>query len=524
MIDSTAYSGVSAHAASMQSDGKLLLGGGCVDAAQKTHFCVARYLHNGQLDSTSGTNGHVVTTMGGGVGVVQGLTVQNDEKIVAAGLCGAFPYVSCMARYDPRGALDSSFADNGILISPQSSGNTWFNDVRVLPSGHIVVAGACPLLTQIAGTSELCLTRYLSDGTLDVAYGNAGVAKLAIGMVSIAAAMAIQRDGKAVVITSCEGTQLSRSAFCVVRFGSDGVPDPSFGDNGVARTLVGSSPSSSLQAPAALVLMQDGRIVVGGHCAPANALSFCSIRHFADGTLDTSFGVSGLVVTPIGLSGGVKSLALQVDGKLLAVGDCFVTTTQIDFCAARYLSDGTLDAAFGVGGIVSTPIGGGTDRGEKLLLQTDGTYVVAGYCAAGGSQRFCLARFQGGPYAVQACTLNSDGNLMVDPATDALLTTRYLLGYRGDALTTGAVGASPTRTNAEIETYLGTLMQAGKLDVDGDGQSLAMTDGLLLVRAMLGLSGTALTNGATNAAHPNVRDAQQILTWIEATHGVACLP
>ena len=51
-----------------------------------------------------------------------------------------------------------------------------------------------------------------------------------------------------------------------------------------------------------------------------------------------------------------------------------------------------------------------------------------------------------------------------------------------------------------------------------------MTDGLLMLRAMLGLTGTALTQGATNAAHPNVRNAQQILTWIENTHGVACLP
>jgi hypothetical protein len=41
---------------------------------------------------------------------------------------------------------------------------------------------------------------------------------------------------------------------------------------------------------------------------------------------------------------------------------------------------------------------------------------------------------------------------------------------------------------------------------------------------MLGLSGDALIAGARNASHPNVRDAKQILTWIEATHGVACLP
>lgn len=54
-----------------------------------------------------------------------------------------------------------------------------------------------------------------------------------------------------------------------------------------------------------------------------------------------------------------------------------------------------------------------------------------------------------------------------------------------------------------------------------------MTDGLLMLRAMLGLSGDALTTGAMgkpSAAHPTLRSAQQILQWIETTHGVACLP
>jgi hypothetical protein len=54
-----------------------------------------------------------------------------------------------------------------------------------------------------------------------------------------------------------------------------------------------------------------------------------------------------------------------------------------------------------------------------------------------------------------------------------------------------------------------------------------MTDGLLILRATLGLSGDALTVGAMgkpSAAYPTLRNAQQILQWIETTHGVACLP
>lgn len=126
-----------------------------------------------------------------------------------------------------------------------------------------------------------------------------------------------------------------------------------------------------------------------------------------------------------------------------------------------------------------------------------------------------IIRLKGGLYAPLTCALNADTNKVVESATDAFLITRYLLGYRGDTLTTGALGPNLTRTGQALEAYLVTL----NLDADGDGQALAMTDGLLMLRAVLGLTGTALTQGATNTAHPNVRNAQQILTWIENTHG-----
>jgi len=161
---------------------------------------------------------------------------------------------------------------------------------------------------------------------------------------------------------------------------------------------------------------------------------------------------------------------------------------------------------------------------RRLAIQSDGKILVAGHCDAPGGSRFCAVRLEGDPLPAAACSLNSDGNRLTGPASDGALIVRYLLGARGQGLTGGAMGANAGRTSTEIETYLADLLAQGKLDADGDGQTLAMTDGLLILRAMLGLSGDALTAGAVNAAHPNVRNAQQILTWVESTHGVACLP
>ena len=78
--------------------------------------------------------------------------------------------------------------------------------------------------------------------------------------------------------------------------------------------------------------------------------------------------------------------------------------------------------------------------------------------------------------------------------TDGVMIMRYLFGMRGSALTAGALGAGATRNAAQIETHLAGVISL--LDVDGDGQTLASTDGLMIVRRLLGLSGEALTSGA----------------------------
>jgi hypothetical protein len=55
--------------------------------------------------------------------------------------------------------------------------------------------------------------------------------------------------------------------------------------------------------------------------------------------------------------------------------------------------------------------------------------------------------------------LDVDDNRVSDALTDGLLVARYLFGFRGELLTTGAVGNGCKRCTAEqIETYLDTLV------------------------------------------------------------------
>jgi hypothetical protein len=91
--------------------------------------------------------------------------------------------------------------------------------------------------------------------------------------------------------------------------------------------------------------------------------------------------------------------------------------------------------------------------------------------------------------------LDVDGNLQTQALSDGLLVLRYLFGLRGPALVSGAVGPACQRcTAAEIEEYLQSILAL--LDIDGNGQRGALTDGLLLLRYLFGLRGIALVSGA----------------------------
>ena len=76
-----------------------------------------------------------------------------------------------------------------------------------------------------------------------------------------------------------------------------------------------------------------------------------------------------------------------------------------------------------------------------------------------------------------------------------MLLIRYLFGFSGDSLTSGAVSDSASRDSSEA--IAGYLTDAdSELDVDGDGESKPLTDGLLLIRYLFGFSGDSLISGA----------------------------
>jgi hypothetical protein len=91
-----------------------------------------------------------------------------------------------------------------------------------------------------------------------------------------------------------------------------------------------------------------------------------------------------------------------------------------------------------------------------------------------------------------------DGNGVADALTDGILVVRLLFGVTGPALSAGAVAADATRSTPEaIADYFDTVRDPF-FDIDLDGSASALTDGILLVRRLFGVSGPSLTEGAVS--------------------------
>jgi uncharacterized delta-60 repeat protein/uncharacterized repeat protein (TIGR01451 family) len=210
-------------------------------------------------------------------------------------------------------------------------------------------------------------------GPLDPSFGGDGTVTTTIGTSDAEAqAIDIQSDGKIVVAGySRDGSNLD---FTLARYRPDGSLDPGFGTNGVVTTSIGSDAQAY-----GVVLRPDGEVLVAGYSRDGSNYDFALAQYDAFGNLDGTFGTGGIVTTPIGSSGDyAHAIALQQDGKVVVAGDSYIDG-HYHFALARYTDTGALDASFGISGVVTTSIGGGSSHAYAIALQQGGKIVVAGY-------------------------------------------------------------------------------------------------------------------------------------------------
>ena len=368
------YAGARSGALVLQPDGALVTGG-TAPSGSFGHFAVARFTAGGVLDTGFGSAGVVAEDFGGVDGVVNGLIVQPDGMIVAAGATLAFPHFSfALARYDGTGALDPTFGSGGTVTTHFGTCSDQANALVLQPDGKLVAAGYTSSGPSIIGTcaADLALVRYDVDGSLDATFGSGGIVTTDLGTdADEARALVLQPDGKLVVAAST--FVAGREVFALVRYADDGALDASFGVGGIVTTDFVGPP----RAAHALVLQPDGKLVVAGERRAPQTNDIAIARYDSDGTIDASFGTGGVAAT--NLEGDFETglaVVRQADGKLVVAGQRSDGTVA-DFVLVRFDANGVLDADFAGGGSL-TDFGGGPDAALALAAQPDGKLVASG--------------------------------------------------------------------------------------------------------------------------------------------------
>jgi uncharacterized delta-60 repeat protein len=387
----------SVHALVAQNDGKIIAAG-----SDGPEFALARYNKDGTLDLSFGREGTIRTdffSAGGGFEVANSVAIQPDGKIIAAGYAnggGTINFDFALARYNPDGSLDKGFGNGGKLTTEFQSFNSTeaAYALAIQSDGKIIVAGTCssPLsvLNPVFG-----IARYNTDGSLDMAFGNGGKTTVTLvehsDFVEVVHALAIQSDGKIIV------TGFVSNDFGMARLNSDGNLDMSFGVGGKVRTDIGNRTDDALS----IAVQPDGHILLAGRSIQGVSTEALALaRYDADGTLDNGFGIEGRVIadffpTGLGLFGdGLNCVIFQSDGKIIAAGRSAVVPMS-DFGICRYNQDGTLDSSFGSAGKVVTDFGTSRFGGSRAVIyaiaqQPDGKIMAAG---EDGSGDFALARY-----------------------------------------------------------------------------------------------------------------------------------
>jgi uncharacterized delta-60 repeat protein len=212
------------------------------------------------------------------------------------------------------------------------------------------------------------------------------------GMGGLARAVAVQPDGKVIAAggVTTNGNP-DDTDLAIARFNADGSLDRTFGGTGMVI-------DPRMDVATAVVLRPGGKVFVSGvqvNSGAPNPSDLAMLRYNADGTPDASFGDHGLATVDFrGYDGAAKPTFLP-DGKILFVGAIRPNGTgDITLLLARLLPDGSLDRTFGGGDGLATPDFGGPEGGASgVVALPDGRFVVAGTAGPFDTGDLVIARF-----------------------------------------------------------------------------------------------------------------------------------
>lgn len=425
------------------------------------------------LDNSFGTGGIVTTNVGFGPtnDEVKAMALQPDGKIIVAGISGSSLSTKVVVmRHLTDGTPDVGFGNNGVVLENVHDEDLIVSDILLQPDGKILVSGS---VYQPGVLTFVFVLRFLSNGTLDSGFGDAGIAKSYFSFQITNSAIGLRSDNKIIV-----GVTEFSNGSSVFRLTESGFIDETFGEPTATinqyRFYIGDlvvrdiairldnkiliAGSTRLVSPAQAQLLQvlaDGSGVDGSPFKTGSTASFYSVALQSDekivvggnvgsqyviarlnsgGTLDNSFGNNGIVLNEFGGSptdaNRITSIAIQSDGKVVVAGFRLGSVLDYNFSAARHFSNGLIDPCFGTSGKLEVDFSGANAQCNSVAVQSDGNIIMAGWVLVGSDDRdLALARYASSQPITWYLDADNDGfgddnNTVVsctDPSTNPVI-------------------------------------------------------------------------------------------------------
>lgn len=340
--------------------------------------CLLRYDLTGALDKSFGTEGKVFASFEGPYNPNKNdIKIQEDGKIVmGTSYSDGINSDFVVLRFNLDGSPDLSFGNKGQTILSFGQEHDHCYSIAIQTDGKIIAAGATENGPDGSKTFDCAVVRFNSDGTIDRTFGNEGKVITHIAQGYVANSVVIQPDGK--IILAGGSSQFSFSYFALVRYNQDGTLDKSFGNSGIVQTQVG----GTYDFANSVILQKDGKIIAGGSAQDgwSNNKNFALVRYNSDGTLDGTYGTNGIVIIDRNSLDEGNSLSLQSDEKLILAGSTYGTLNRFyyDFAVLRFNLDGSLDNSFGTDGLITTSFGNGDAEANDIAIGNDGEIIIVG--------------------------------------------------------------------------------------------------------------------------------------------------
>ena len=507
------------RAVTVQRDGRIVVAGQSV-VAGGLDLMVARFTENGAFDPTFGSGGKVTTPLGSLDDHGSSVTVQTDGRILVGGFAVVTggSNVFALARYNVDGTLDTTFDGDGKVTTDFGGGGTGAvaYAMGLQQNGDVVLAGRA----QVGGQSDFALARYLAmpkPGVWGLAASQgAGGSNLGVsGQVhpaGLSTTVSIEYGTTAglgstqsvgtftgttpqsfnatlypggltwgttyyyrLVATNANGTTTTATQSLVY---APGARDFTFGGgDGVQITPFASGPTSLNAIGGPVARQADGKILVGGYAHNGTNNDFALARYLPDGTLDATFGTGGVVTTAMGTGDDFGSdIVVQADGKILLAG---TSASPFDMAVARYLPDGTLDSTFGTAGKARISISSHDDYCNSIALQPDGKLVLVGTMNSQTASGYDTTVVRLNANGTLDTSFDGDGirtivlsTLYTDEAYEAVIQTDgkiLLAGRKYVSTTAGNSVVMRLNANGSTDTAYGT---SGITELDNGGDDL----------------------------------------------------